>query len=100
MGTCKTPCEASLDQPSNLGCEFWAADLDNEAFNMVGATNNAAKQQFAVVVANNNDAPVTVTVTKNAGRVGDPLNEQAVMSATVPARTAQRIDLPQREVDG
>jgi hypothetical protein len=99
-GQCKTPCDAALDQPSNLGCDFWAADLDNEAFNLIGATNNAATQQFAIVAANNNDYPVTVTVTKNAARVGAPLDEQAVASASVPARTATRIDLPYREVDG
>ena len=95
-GDCKTPCDAALDHPSNVGCDFWAADLDNEAMNL----NNAATAQFAVVAANNNDYPVVVTVTMNANRVGDPLNEQAVMSATVPPRTASRIDLPKREVDG
>jgi IgGFc binding protein len=99
-GACKTPCDAALDHPSNVGCDFWAADLDNEAFNLVGATNNAAAAQFAIVAANNNDYPVVVTVTKNANRVGESMNEQAVMSATVPPRTASRIDLPQREVDG
>ncbi|HEU0037247.1 MAG TPA: IgGFc-binding protein [Kofleriaceae bacterium] len=99
-GQCKTPCEASEDHPSNLGCDFWAADLDNEAFNIAGASNDAAAQQFAVVAANNNDYPVTVTVTKNAARVGQPVNEQVVATVTIPARVAQRIDLPQREVDG
>jgi hypothetical protein len=100
MGECKTPCEAALDTPSNVGCDFWAVDLDNEAFNLSGASNNAASQQFAIVVANDNDAPVTVTVTVDANRIGEPLNEQAVASATVPPHTANRIDLPQREVDG
>src|SRR5512140_561530 len=61
-GACKTPCDAALDHPSNVGCDFWAADLDNEAF----SANNAAAQQFAIVAANNNDYPVVVTVTKNA----------------------------------
>lgn len=95
-GVCKTPCEAALDTPSNVGCDFWAVDLDNEATSI----SNAAAQQFAVVVANNNDYPITVTVTKNAGRVGAPINEQVVVSVSVPPRVAQRIDLPQREVDG
>jgi len=99
-GECKTPCEAAADNPSNLGCDFWAADLDNEAFNLNGISNDAAAQQFAVVAANNNEYPVVVTVTKNVARVGDPLNEQAVASVTVSPRSTQRIDLPQREVDG
>ncbi len=99
-GHCKTPCEAAADNPSNLGCDFWAADLDNEAYNMYGATNDAAAQQFAIVAANNNDYPVTVTVTKNDGRVGEMLQEKAVASAVVAPRSTSRIDLPQREVDG
>jgi hypothetical protein len=95
-GECKTPCEAAAENPSNLGCDFWAADLDNEAMNL----NDAAAQQFAIVAANNNDYPVVVTVTKNIARVGEPLNEQAVASVTVMPRGTYRIDLPQREVDG
>lgn len=96
MGDCKTPCEAAADDPSNLGCDFWAVDLDNEAT----AGNDAAAEPFGIVVANNNDYPVVVTVTRNAARVGEPLNEQAVASVMVDEHTAKRIDLPQREVDG
>src|SRR4051812_34084885 len=61
-GACKTPCEAAADTPSNVGCDFWAVDLDNESFNMVGASNDAAAQQFSVVAANDNDYAVSVTV--------------------------------------
>lgn len=99
-GECKTPCEAALDNASNVGCDFWAVDLDNEAFNLNGVQNDAAAAQFAIVAANDNDYPVTVTVTKNAARVGEPLNEQAVATASVPPRGTARINLPQREVDG
>jgi len=99
-GACKTPCMAAEDNPSNVGCDFWAVDLDNEAFNLMGAMNDAAAQQFSVVAANDNAYPVTVTVTKNAARVGQPVAETVVVMTTVPAKTASRIDLPQREVDG
>jgi len=91
-----TLCQQAMQNPSNLGCEFWAVDLDNEATTI----SNAAKEQFAIVAANNNDGPVTVTVTQNLARVGAPVNEAVVMTVSVPPRTAQRIDLPQREVDG
>jgi hypothetical protein len=100
-GECKTPCEAAADNPSNLGCDFWAADLDNESAVIGGQViNDAAAKPFAIVVANNNDYPVVVTVTKNAARVGQALNEQAVASMTVPGRGVQEIDLGQAEVDG
>ncbi|MCX5744614.1 MAG: hypothetical protein NT062_19155, partial [Proteobacteria bacterium] len=100
QGVCKTPCAAAEDNPSNLGCDFWAADLDNEASNLLGASNDAAAQQYAIVAANNNDFPVMVTVSKNAGRVGAALDEKTILQTSVPPHTAQRIVLPLREVDG
>src|SRR5258708_86255 len=99
-GACKTPCEAALDHPSNVGCDFWAADLEKGALWVVGVGNKAAAQEFAIVAANDSDDAVTITVTKNAARVGDPLVEQVVATATVPPHAATRVDLPQREVDG
>lgn len=99
-GFCKTPCDAAEDNPSNVGCEFWAADLDNEASTTFGISNDAAAQQFSIVVANNNDYPVMVSVKTNAARVGEPLNEQTVLQISVAPRVATRLDLPQREVDG
>jgi hypothetical protein len=100
-GACKTPCDAALDHPSNVGCDFWGADLDNEAFSFLGGiSNNAAAQQYSIVAANDNADAVTVTVTKNAARVGEMPNEQVVATVSVPPQTATRIDLPQREVDG
>jgi hypothetical protein len=98
-GDCKTPCERALDEPSNVGCDFWATDLDNEAFASL-ISNDAAAQQYSVVVANNNDYAVQVQVVKNAGRVGEPLREEIVLEATVAARSVRQLDLPQREVDG
>ena len=101
MGTCKGPCDAALDHPSNVGCDFWAADLDNETDVIGGVViSDASAAQFAIVGANDNDYPVTVTVTKNGARVGQPIVEQVVATATIAPHFAQRIDLPQREVDG
>lgn len=99
-GRCKTPCEAAEDQPSNVGCDFWAADLDNESSTTFGISSDAAAAQFAIVVANNNDYMVTVNVKKNGANIGQPLMEQTVKQENVPPRTALRVDLPQREVDG
>jgi len=100
-GVCKTPCERAEDLPSNVGCDFWAADLDNEAFDLFGGiSNDAAAQQYSVAIANNNDYPVDVRVYKNAARVGDPVDEQQVTMVTVAAHDLEQVDLPQREVDG
>lgn len=98
-GQCQTPCQAALGEPSNVGCDFWAADLDNEAATTLLGVNDAAAQQYAIVIANNNDYDVQVTVFKNAGRVG-ALDEQIVTQVVAPARSAKQVDLPMREVDG
>ncbi|MEZ4398751.1 MAG: IgGFc-binding protein [Kofleriaceae bacterium] len=99
-GVCTTPCNRALGEPSNVGCDFWAADLDNEAAETLIGVNDAAAQQYAIVVANNNDYDVSIQVFKNAGRVGGTLDEQLVLQATAPARSAKQLDLPMREVDG
>jgi hypothetical protein len=91
-GACQSPCEAAAGAPSNLGCDFWSVDLDNDS--------GIADTQYAVIVANNNDADAGVRVTKNIARVGDPLEEVEVLTAIVPAHGVARLDLPQREVDG
>jgi hypothetical protein len=94
-GECKTPCQAAESTPSNVGCDFWSVDLDNES-----GISDAAGTQYAVIIANNNDAPAGVRVTKNIGRVGEPINEVEVAVVNVEPRGIARIDLPQREVDG
>lgn len=99
MGECVSECDPQVLTPSNVGCEFWAVDLPNEATSGALA-NNAAAQQYAVVVANANDYEVQVTVYKNAGRVGQPLQEEVVTQVYVQPMDITQIDLPQREVDG
>ncbi len=96
LGTCVTKCDPRVLEPSNVGCEFWAVDLDNEAI----AANDAAAQQFGVAVANVNDYPVVVEIYVNSSRVGEAMNEQLVTSVTIAANSLERIDLPQLEVDG
>ena len=100
FGECKTPCEQAEDNPSNVGCFFWSVDLDNEAATLGSITNDAAAQQYAVAIANNNELPTTVRIFKNNARVGQPLEEELVMERTVAAGDLEQFDLPQREVDG
>lgn len=100
LGECVTKCDPRVLTPSNVGCEFWAVDLDNEASTTFGISNDAAAAQYAVAVANNNDFTVYVEVFKNTARVGQPVSEVLERSVSVPPRSLERIDLPQREVDG
>lgn len=98
-GTCTTPCQRALSEPSNVGCDFWAVDLDNEAVSSP-VNNDAAAQQYSVVIANNQTYEVQVQVLKNAGRVGGPLQEEVVLNTTVAPGSIRQLDLPMREVDG
>ncbi len=98
-GFCLSPCERSDQIPSNVGCHFYAVDLDNEA--VTGAIQNDAQaQQFAVAIANVNDYAVEVQVFKNVARYGEPIQEELVAGVTVGAMNLEQINLPQREVDG
>ena len=107
FGQCVNRCHPSMLTTSNVGCEFWAVDLDNEAVVTMGMTNDAAAQQFAVVIANVNNFPVTAYAYKNVARFGEAVAETAVqpqngigMPIQVPAKSLVQIDLPMREVDG
>ncbi len=100
LGECASKCDDRVLTASNVGCEFWAVDLDNEVSNMMGVSNDAAAEQFGIAVANTNDFAVQVDVYINTARVGDTVSESLVTSVNVPAQDLVRIDLPQREVDG
>jgi hypothetical protein len=91
------PCDEAVSRLTNIGCEFWAVDLDN-AENFV---DNAAGAQFAVAVANTSDTlTAEVEVRINEAAPGDPLSLTVVASASVPPGGLAVIDLPRRDVDG
>ncbi len=101
LGECISKCDESMLEKSNVGCEFWAVDLDNEAYDALGGmSNDAAAEQYAVAVANVNDYPVQVIVYKNTANFGQPVQEELVAQVTVQPMDLEQINLPQREVDG
>ena len=88
--------------PSNLGCDFWAADLDNESFN--SSLGHLERRRRAAVLARRREQQRL-----SGQRLGDQeqsralartVTEQVVFSTQVVPRGTKRIDLPQREVDG
>lgn len=96
-GMCEDMCERAKIDRSYVGCEFFAVDLDNAAIDDV---NNAAAQQFAVVVANPQEVPVEVTVEINDAPFGESIEPRELASVTVPPGSLEIFELPQREVDG
>jgi hypothetical protein len=97
-GICQNLCQLATIERSNVGCEYWAVDLDNA---MIDATSNAAAQQFAVVISNAQpDVPVHVKVYQDDGNPGDPPAPYEIASATIAPYYLQVFKLGPREVDG
>jgi hypothetical protein len=97
-GACANLCALASEQRSNVGCEYWAVDLDNAD---VDDTLNAAKQQFAIVVSNPEaDLAATVTIEQDDSALGDPNAPQQIASAEVPPLSLHVFKLGPREVDG
>ncbi len=97
-GACVHLCHQAARERSNVGCEYWAVDLDNAH---LAADLNAAAQQFAVVVSNPQpDLSAHVTVELDEGRPGDPSAPIEVAAATLPALGLRVFRLGPREVDG
>lgn len=73
MGKCVSPCGGTDLKFSNVGCDYWAVDLDNaKETDALGITYDAENQQFAVVVSNTSqDSAADVTVSNSAGQVAN-----------------------------
>jgi len=81
-----------------VGCEYWAADLDNAN---VSPDSNAAAQQFAVVVSNpQSDLFASVVVELDDAPVGAPSQPRTVGEASIPPYGLHVFLLGPREVDG
>lgn len=95
-GVCKNACDVVADSPSNVGCEFWAVDLDN-AKNIV---DDAANKPWAIVLSNAADATITVTIEKNDAKPGEPLKLTTIKTLTIKKDELQAVIMDTREVDG
>jgi len=99
VGMCAGACEEAIANRSNIGCTYWAVDLDNEEARGI-ASNDAWSQPFAVAIANPSDVTATVRVFLNDAPVGAvPVERQVFMGQVMP-RDVLEIRLDQREVDG
>ena len=90
-GLCFDPCSADLKTNSNVGCDYWAVDLDNAIDAGGGKVYDAQNAQFAVVVSNTADKAATVTVTLGVDKNAPGAK---TTSWSVPAKGLQVINLP------
>jgi len=97
-GYCEALCALAAEEKSNVGCNYWAVDLDNAS---LGPTRDAASQQFAVVVSNPQpDVRATVRVFIDDAPVGDESAPYEIASAEIPPLDLRVLKLGPREVDG
>jgi hypothetical protein len=99
VGGCISLCDQARVYRSNIGCEYWAVDLDNW-YGTDALNPDASGEQFSLVVTNPNDLAVTVTVHLNEAGPGEALDLALVDERSVGPLELAQIDLPQREVDG
>ncbi len=93
-GECKPSCAVAADQPSNVGCEFWAVDLDQQ-----DGFNDPASMPWGVVLSNAGEAPASVTIERNDAPPGQPPQTAVVTQVSVPPGKLEQVVLPTRELD-
>lgn len=93
-GACLDGCTVAEDQPSNIGCEFWAVDMDQ-----VDSFNDPASAPWGVALSNAGGGEASVTIELNEAAPGEPLALTVVEQVTVPAGTLVARVLPTRELD-
>lgn len=97
-GYCIDLCARAALSRSNVGCEYWAVDLDNA---MIDATSNAAAQQFAIVVSNPQpDLPASVVIEQDDSVPGAASEISVAATATIQPLNLRVFKLGPREVDG
>ncbi|MEP7048980.1 MAG: IgGFc-binding protein [Pseudomonadota bacterium] len=97
-GSCVDLCSVASTRRSNIGCEYFAVDLDNAK---IDDTLNAAAQQFAVVVSNPEaDVSTDVTIEQDDTEPGADNAPTSVATASIPPLSLRVFRLGPREVDG
>jgi len=93
-GACTNACQIAEGQPSNVGCEFWAVDLDQQ-----DGFNDPASAPWGVALSNAGKGKANVTIEINDAAVGEALALSAVQQVSVDAGSLLALVLPTRELD-
>ena len=91
-GICTPLCVLSEKVRTNIGCDYWAVDLDNAFVQGRDGFLDAASAPFAVVVSNPNP--------EYTGVVGVYDNERLIEEAILPPLGLHIFNLPRRDVEG
>jgi hypothetical protein len=93
-GACVSGCQASVETPSNVGCEFYAVDLD-----LSDGMSDPANAAWGVVLANAGQAPADVVIEQNDAPLGSPPVTTVVHQVTIQPSDLEEFTMPTREVD-
>lgn len=88
------PCTAAASQPSNVGCEFWAVQLDQQ-----DGLQNPVTAPWGVALSNTGTGFAEITIEINTAAPGQPVVTQVVQQLTVNAGELQSVILPVRPLD-
>src|SRR5690606_31926783 len=101
-GSCANACDVADDTPSNIGCQFWAADLPNERGNSGGILGfpEPAAEPWGVVLANAGQTPATIIIERNIAALGQPPNLVVIEQTSVPPGLLKTVMLPRAEIIG
>ena len=93
-GACLDACQVVEGQPSNVGCQFWAVDLDQQ-----DGLNDPASAPWGVALSNAGQGKANVTIEINNAPPGQPPALEVVQQITVEAGSLSPVILPTRELD-
>ena len=102
MGSCIALCELSKKWNTYMGCEYWAADLDNGVWNHGGGqVNDAAGRPWAVIVSNPHPKyPMTVAVDDADGPVTVDVDGEPLDLSPLEPFELRVLRVPRRDVSG
>ncbi len=87
-------CNDAADKPSNIGCEFWAVDMDQQ-----DGLSDPASAPWGVAISNVGYGSTDVTIEINVAPVGEPLSLVTVKQLTLDPDEVVPVELPTRELD-
>ncbi|MFO0567566.1 MAG: IgGFc-binding protein [Polyangiaceae bacterium] len=93
-GACKNGCAVAEEESSNIGCEFYAVDLD-----LSDGVSDPANGPWGIALANPGQAVASVVIEQNDAPVGAPPIPSVVQSVTIQPGALAEVPLPTREVD-
>lgn len=93
-GECKKGCDLAVEEPSNVGCDFYAVDLD-----LSDGVSNPGAGPWGLVLANAGQSPADVTIEQNDAPVGMAPSTSVVHQVTLQPGNLEEFEMPTREVD-